>query len=171
MAQLIAVVRPGQGIKAGILLQLLDQQGAAQRMRLAKVVAFGAPPSPQFELAFGTDPLAFGIPDGLVLPVAVPLSDALQGGTAQGHGHLDARVPAAHVDPGDGQGWTALERIPGQQRGSAALTQLIATDLAWTLLRQPFRKGRQDQIASIDGGGRFWGEAPSRFPVGGEAAG
>ena len=82
--------------------------------------------------------------------MAVPLSDALKSALAQGHCHLDPRVPAAHVNPGNGQGWTAQERIPGQQRGSAALTQLIATGLVWTLLRQPFRKGRQDQIASID---------------------
>ena len=157
MAQLIAVVRPGQGIKAGILLQLLDQQGAAQRCGWRRLWRSAHHQCPQFELAFGTDPLAFGIPAGLVLPVAVPLSDALQGALAQGHGHLDLSVPAAHVDPGDGQGWTALERIPGQQGCSAALTQLIATDLAWTLLRQPFRKGRQDQIASIDGGVSFLG--------------
>ena len=85
------------------------------------------------------------------MPVAISLSNALQGALAQSHGHLDLSVPAAHVDPGDGQGWTALEWIPGQQGGSAALTQLIATDLAWTLLRQPFRKGRQDQLAGIDG--------------------
>ena len=88
---------------------------------------------------------------------------------AQGHGHLDVGVPAAHVDPGDGQGWTALERIPGQQGGSAALTQLIATGLAGTLLRQPFRKGRQDQLAGIDGGDGFscWFEDPVAS-VGGE---
>ena len=77
----------------------------------------------QAQHTFGSDPLLFGVPAHLLTPLPLLFSDLFEKATTDRNRQADACIPFVQIEPGDGQGLGAAERIRRREHCASPMSQ------------------------------------------------